>query len=37
VHWFTFESLPAGEYRVRAVVYRSQASTITAVDSFIVT
>jgi hypothetical protein len=36
VHWLTFESLPAGEYVVRALLYRTEEPMATAVDSFIV-
>jgi hypothetical protein len=35
-HWLTFESLPAGEYVVKASLYRTEEPVATAVDSFIV-
>jgi hypothetical protein len=36
VHWLKFEGLPAGEYVVTALLYRTEELTATAVDSFIV-
>jgi hypothetical protein len=36
VYWLKFEGLPAGEYVVTALLYRTEELTATAVDSFIV-
>jgi hypothetical protein len=36
VHWLTFDSLPAGKYVVRALLFRTEEPVATAVDSFIV-